>query len=101
MWCSASPHHSVGATTTGTLPAARSAPALHTPSHRMVSTPTGRCGPCCSIEATGRTTIAFAVALARRSSAVSSFHITLWATLFLRLDQAFDEQPLHRHHHND
>ncbi len=53
-----------------------SAAAWHTASHRKVSTPTGRCGPCCSIEATGSTTIASACALSRRSAAVSSFHIT-------------------------
>src|SRR5215472_15512842 len=90
------PHQTVGATTTGNSLAACSAPARHTPSVRIVSTPTGRCGPCCSIEATGRITIASAAALARSSSAVSSFHITeagIWS--LLRLDQAFDEQPLH------
>ena len=36
----AMPHHNVGATTTGTSAAAASAAALHTPSHRIVSTPT-------------------------------------------------------------
>src|SRR5262245_15011527 len=70
------PHQSVGATTTGTSCAASWAPSLHTPSHRMVSTPTGRWGPCCSIEATGNTTVALAAALARRSSAVNSCHRT-------------------------
>src|SRR5262244_3302857 len=91
------PHHTVGATTTATSPAAASAPARHTPSVRLVSTPTGRCGPCCSIEPTGRTTIASAAALARSSSAVNSFHITEPDIVsLLRLDQAFDEQSLHR-----
>ena len=36
MWCSAMPHQSVGATTTGTSVAAISAPALQMPSHRIV-----------------------------------------------------------------
>src|ERR1700751_2576766 len=125
------PHQTVGATTTGTWPAACSAAVRHTPSVRMVSTPTGRCGPCCSIEPTGRITIASAVAFAARSSPVNSFPLSLrsarsarlegwpqtpsllpsFETLarlgrarrqddaeclhsFLRLDQAFDQQPL-------
>ena len=34
MWCSAMPHHSVGATTTGVSPTIASAVALHRPSLR-------------------------------------------------------------------
>src|SRR6516165_9773933 len=70
------PHHSVGATTTAASPATTSAAAWHTASLRMVSTPTGRCGPCCSMDATGSTTMASAAALARRSAAVRNFHMT-------------------------
>src|ERR1700756_812410 len=93
------PHQTVGATTTGTSPVACSAAARHTPSVKMVSTPTGKCGPCCSIEPTGRITIASAGALARRSSAVRSLHITeAGIASLLRFDQAFDEQPLHGEH---
>src|SRR4051794_36828115 len=43
---------------------------------RKVSTPVARCGPCCSVEAAGRSTIASAAAAARSSAAVIRFQST-------------------------
>ena len=77
MWCSASPIPIVGATTTGAFwPASFSAARRQTSEQRTSSTPVARCGPCCSVDATGRSTMAPRPARSRSSAAVRFCHRT-------------------------
>ena len=68
------PDHSVGATTTGRFSATSRAARRQASLHKSSSTPVARCGPCCSVEATGKSTIAPSAARPRKASAVMRFH---------------------------
>ena len=57
-WWFEAPKGMVGQTSTGACSASRSAAAVATRSPTRVSTHTGRWGPCCSVAATGSTTVA-------------------------------------------
>src|SRR5690606_1085407 len=76
MWCSERPLQTTGATTTGRVGYAIRAARMATSWPSAVSVITGRCGPCCSIEATGRMTAAPRSASARNSCALRRAHST-------------------------
>src|SRR6185437_16787872 len=63
----------VGATTTGCLGASLIAVRRQTSLQRKSSTPVARCGPCCSVDATGNSTMASLAASERRVAADNRF----------------------------
>src|ERR1700726_3347482 len=79
--CDLYPYGRVGATTPPTSRATRS----HTPVGKITSTPSGRCGPCCSVAPTGRKNGARAFVFASNSGQLSSAMKTLSTKICLLL----------------